>query len=126
MKGKIFIYDILLLAMGVILIFSGFILFSISKTPKKEEKSQKEYTDLFEIANELYGNSEYLELPEDVRGAHYLTIGEYKKRGYSLDFVDTTCPDNFAFIFFDIKNEDKYENYPIYIIQSCHDLVDAN
>lgn len=127
MKKKVLIFGILSLVLGILLIFSWFFLFNSSdiflKQKSDDKSNKKQYNDLFEIANELYGKSEFFELPKDLRGAYYLTLAEYKKRGYPIELIDTTCPDDFAFIFFDVENEDKYEKYPIYIIESCHDII---
>ena len=48
-----------------------------------------------------------------------MTIGEYKKRGYTLDLIDTTCQDTFGFIYFDVENKDMYEKAPVYIFATC-------
>ena len=51
-----------------------------------------------------------------------MTIAEYKKRNFNLEFIDTTCSDDFAIIYFDVENKDRYEVNPIYIIDSCNNV----
>lgn len=84
----------------------------------------KSPTNLLEMVNWLYDNNAYLDLPKDNMGAYYMTIGEYKRRNLNPEFIDTTCPDDFAFMYFDIENKDKYEYDPIYIIESCENILE--
>ena len=79
-------------------------------------------TNLLEIANWLYSNGAYFDLPKDNMGVYYMTIAEYKKRNFNLEFIDTTCSDDFAIIYFDVENKDRYEVNPIYIIDSCNNV----
>ena len=89
-------------------------------TPKiNKPKNNKKYNSLFEIADEMYKDSSYLNLQKNDQGIYYMTIGEYKRKGYDLAFIDTTCPDDFEIMYFDDKNKDKY--YPVYVVESCQE-----
>lgn len=101
----------------IIFILIGTILLIIPKI--NQQKNNKKYNSLFEIANEMYEDSSYLNLKKNDQGIYYMTIGEYKEKGYSLDLIDNTCTDDFGIMYFDVENKDKYEYYPIYIIDSC-------
>ncbi len=115
--------NIAFIILGIVLITIGITLLLTSNSNKSKENYSKEYSSLFDVANELYENKEYLKLPQTDNGQYYMTLGEYKKRKYDLKLTDATCPDTFEIIYFDIENKDKYENNPIYIVKSCKDIT---
>lgn len=115
--------SIAFIVIGIVLIVIGTTLLLTSNSNKDKEKFTKEYSSLFDIANEIYKNNEYLKLPKTNSGQYYMTLGEYKRRKYDLKLTDPTCPDTFEIIYFDIENKDKYENNPIYILKSCKDII---
>ena len=120
MKRRNIMIGLGLFAVGLIIV--GAVLTVTSKTNKtidKDKNNSKTYTDLFEVANDMYENESYLDLPKNNKGIYYMTIGEYKKRGYTLDLIDTTCQDTFGFIYFDVENKDMYEKAPVYIFDTC-------
>lgn len=78
-------------------------------------------TSLIEIANDIYEKNEYTNLPMDDYGGYYMTIGEYKLRGYNLDLIDATCSNDSQLIYFDIANKDKYDEgaTPVFVFDNC-------
>lgn len=133
MKKKQPIIAIILIVIAVILMGSAAFIIprmseneNINEEPSIKndtpEEIQKTYNSLFEIANDMYDNNTYLNLEKDIYGNPYLTIGEYKSMGYDLKFIDTSCPDKFQFIYFDIVNKDNYEDRPVLIMESCEGI----
>lgn len=93
---------------------------------KNQELNSFNGLALINLANEMYEDNSYLKLPKDSNDTYYMTIGEYKKRGYDISMIDSTCPDTFDFIHFDIRHKDDYEYNPIYISEDCKTISDNN
>ena len=109
MKKKSILIGYVILVASALLICSG-ILFTLkidnsdqNKKPNEHENkvpnnSNKDFTekynDLYAELSEMYTSNAYLELPKDETGNfYYLTLAEYKRRGYDLTLVNADCPD---------------------------------
>lgn len=108
---------------AVFLIVLGTILFITSDSKAVDEKeptNHKTYSSLLELAKEMYSDGSYTKLSKDEKlGVYYMTFGEYKKKGYNVDIVDSDCSDDFKIMYFDIEDTDNFN--PIYTINSCTD-----
>lgn len=114
-KKKIIIY-IILLVISSILIAIGILLPQNNDKPK----NKKTYSSLIELANEMYNDGSYKKLPKDTKkNVYYMTLGEYKRMGYNVDIVDSTCQDDFKMIYFNIDGNDDFN--PFYIVKSCNE-----
>ncbi len=113
-KKKTIILCIVVLIISLILIGIGILLTRNIKEPP----SPKKYGSLMELATEMYNDGSYKELPKDVENkVYYMTFGEYKKRGYNVELVDSTCSDDFKLINFNVDAKDNFN--PFYIVKSC-------
>lgn len=74
--------------------------------------SIKKENDLYTVLSEMYTSNVYLELPKDeTYNFYYLTLAEYKRRGYDLALVNINCPDYAEVAHFGIEIPDS--PYPI-------------
>lgn len=78
----------------------------------QEEKEKK----LYDALSEMYTSNAYIELPKDETGNfYYLTLAEYKKRGYDLTLVNAECPDYSEVATFGIEISDYDKPYPFIV-----------
>ena len=120
MKNKGLIIGIIVLIMGIGLILGG-ILLTDNKNDKTEEKPKKvyKYNTLFELADQLYLDNSYLELPKNESDIYYMSIGEYKKRGFKEELLDSACKDDNIVFLFDPEHKEKYGENPLSVIEFC-------
>lgn len=114
-----------LLSVGFILIGVA-ILLSFKKEeekPKKDPVPSKKYASLVELAKELYDSESYKSLPTDEeKGVYYLTLDEFKKKGYNQDIIDTSCPGDVRVLNFTMSETEQFNRF--YIIDNCNNLND--
>ena len=122
---KMRIIGIILLILGLCFI-GAYILFNLKSDDNAPQPvPTKNYSSLLELAKEMYSDGSYTKLPKDYeKGVYYMSFGEYKKRGYNVDIVDSSCPDDFKIIYFDIDDTDNFN--PIYTISTCNDETKDN
>lgn len=118
-----------LIAVALLIIGVGFIgtslLYSKENNDNKRQTPSKKYTSLMELANEMKSDGSYKILPiDDKKGVYYMTISEYKKRGYNTDIIDTSCPNDFQILNFKVDDTDNFNS--IYTVSSCNDNSTEN
>lgn len=123
-NNNIKIVAIVLLVLGLLLIVVA-ILLSFMKNDEntKDPVPTKKYSSLLELAQELYDNKSYKNLAQDKeKGMYYMTLDEFKKRGYNQDIVDVTCPGDLRVLNFNFDDTEEFSRF--YAIDNCNELKD--
>lgn len=131
MKKKNILIGYAILVISLLLIgFGTLFIFKINKpNPNKnpngqennvsddlDDNREEKENDLYTVLSEMYTSNAYTELPKDETGNfYYLTLAEYKKRGYDLTLVNTDCPDYSEVATFGIEIPDYDKPYPFIV-----------